>query len=94
MRIENKLSALSAVRYLTIAESHHSVFGVGVAREKSAGSRKIPGFFYINATAPANRKKDAPLRALGGRIVTLVETQLSAIQEKSMFCFNQVRTLN
>jgi len=63
--------SFSALYALSIVESHHFMFGVRVARVKSVGSNTIPGFFYINYTAPANRKKDAPLRALGGRIVIL-----------------------
>jgi len=46
-----------------------------IVRFESAGSITIPGFVYINYTAPANRKKDAPLHALGGRIATLAESQ-------------------
>jgi len=67
-----------AVPSLSIAESHHFKYGVRVARVKSAGSNAIPGFVFINYTAPANRKKDALLHAHGGRIVTLAETQQSA----------------
>jgi len=66
--------SLLAVRVLSIAESHHFVFGVRFARIKSAGFEPIRGFFYIYFTAQANRKTDAPLRALGGRIVTLADT--------------------
>ena len=54
------------------------MFGVWVARVKSADSNTIPGFVFINYSAPANRKKDAPLRVHGVRIATLAETQQSA----------------
>jgi len=79
--------SFSAVRALSIAESHHFMFGVRFARIKSAGCEPIYGFLYIYFTAPANRKKDAPIRALVGQIVTLAGMQLSAHGEKSMFCF-------
>ena len=90
MRIAYKLypHSFSDVRALSIAESHHSVFEVRVARIKSTGCERIGGFFYIYFTAPANRKKDAPLRALGGGIVTLAGTQLSTLGEKSIFCLS------
>ena len=66
--------SFSAVRALSVAESNHFMFGVRVARVKSAGSNTIPGFVYNNYTAPANRKKEAPLCAHGGRIATLPKT--------------------
>jgi len=65
------------------------VFGVGVASRKSAGSRNIHGFFFILIVLRQPfRKKDAPLHALGGRIVTLAETQLSALGEIVCFALN------
>ena len=44
----------------------------------SASSDTIPGFCYTNYTAPANKKKDAPLRGHEGRIGTLAEMRQSA----------------
>ena len=58
--------SFSAVRALNVAESHHSMFGVRVAEK------------FVDFSEPANWKKDDPLRAHGGRIVTLAETQQSA----------------
>ena len=70
--------SFSAVRALCIAESNRFMFGVRIARVKTVGSKTIPGFVYINYTAPANKKKDDPLRVHGVRIATLAETQQSA----------------
>ena len=43
----------------------------------------------INYTAPANRKKDAPFCALGGRIVILAEMQPSALRERVCFALSK-----
>ena len=72
---------------LSIAGSHHSVFGVPVARIKSAGSRRIPGFFYINFTAPANRKKTLLPVHSEGRLIQ-AETQLSALGKRVYFALS------
>jgi len=59
------------------------MLGVQVAVVNSAGSNTIAGFFYINGSAPANRKNEGPFRAHGGQIGTLAY-RYAAIRTRSL----------
>jgi len=81
------------VQLAKVSETFLFRLGVGIdatVRIESADSNTIPGFVYINFFAPANRKKDAPVRAIGVRIVTLAETQQFILGVRSMFCLNPI----
>jgi len=56
--------------------------------------RLFPDLSVLIVLPKPNRKKDAPLRALGVRIVTLAKRQQFTLGVNSMFCLKRARTLN